>query len=182
VTYYVLFFLHLESRRVSVGASRDIRIRSGWNKSPRSATQETWGYLDRCRYVLHDRDTKFCASFRSVLAAGGVKTVPLPARSPESECFCGTLGSLLFGGATIPTMSAGRGAHCGQLIAHGPRWRTVVYRATGQQDREDHLRLCFRMNARYSSSTFSSSVVSPWIVNVAAFARLFPVVSVLVEK
>jgi hypothetical protein len=50
----------------------------------RSATQETWGYLHPCRYVLRDRDTKFCASFRSVLAAGGVKTIPLPARSPDA--------------------------------------------------------------------------------------------------
>jgi hypothetical protein len=52
-----------------------------------SATQETWGYLHPCRYVLHDRDAKFCASFRSVLAAGGVKTVPLPARSPNLNAF-----------------------------------------------------------------------------------------------
>jgi hypothetical protein len=50
-------------------------------------TQETWGYLDGCRYVLHDRDTKFCASFRSVLAAGGVKTMALPARSPNLNAF-----------------------------------------------------------------------------------------------
>ena len=25
----------------------------------RSATQENWGYLHPCRYVLHDRDAKF---------------------------------------------------------------------------------------------------------------------------
>jgi hypothetical protein len=37
--------------------------------------------------VLHDRDTKFCASFRSVLAAGGVKTIPLPPRSPNLNAF-----------------------------------------------------------------------------------------------
>jgi hypothetical protein len=42
-----------------------------------SATQVTWGYLHPCRYVLHDRDTKFCGSFRSALACGGVKTIPL---------------------------------------------------------------------------------------------------------
>ena len=53
----------------------------------RSATQESWGYLNHCRYVLHDRDTKFCASFRSMLAEGGVKTVPLPARSPNLNAF-----------------------------------------------------------------------------------------------
>jgi hypothetical protein len=53
----------------------------------RSATEETWGYLEQCRYLLHDRDTKFCASFRSVLAAGGMKTIPDPARSPNLNAF-----------------------------------------------------------------------------------------------
>jgi len=37
--------------------------------------------------VLHDRDTKFCASFRSVLRVGGVKTIILPARSPNLNAF-----------------------------------------------------------------------------------------------
>jgi putative transposase len=45
------------------------------------------GYLHRCRYVLHDRDSKFCESFRSVLAMGGVKTIPLPAKSPNLNAF-----------------------------------------------------------------------------------------------
>jgi putative transposase len=53
----------------------------------RSATQEAWGYLHRCRYILHDRDMKFCASFRSVLAGGRVKTIVLPARSPNPNAF-----------------------------------------------------------------------------------------------
>src|ERR1700690_3350096 len=53
----------------------------------RSATQDTWGYLHPCRYVLHDRDAKFCASFRSALATGGIKAIPLPARSPNLNAF-----------------------------------------------------------------------------------------------
>jgi hypothetical protein len=53
----------------------------------RSATQDTWGYLHPSRYVLHDRDTKFCASFRSALASGGVKTIRLPAKSPNLNAF-----------------------------------------------------------------------------------------------
>jgi hypothetical protein len=53
----------------------------------RSATQESWGYLRPCRNVLHDRDSKFCESFRSVLAAGGVKTILLPAKSPNLNAF-----------------------------------------------------------------------------------------------
>src|SRR5712671_2688929 len=83
VTYYVLFFLHLESRRVNVAGITRHPEQAWMEQIARSATQESWGYLNRCRYVLHDRDTKFCALFRSVLAAGGVKTIALPARSPN---------------------------------------------------------------------------------------------------
>ena len=87
VTYCVLFFFIWKAAASMWRGSPDIRIKSGLNRSPVSATEETWGYLDGCRYVLHDRDTKFCASFRSVLAAGGVKTMALPARSPNLSAF-----------------------------------------------------------------------------------------------
>jgi hypothetical protein len=49
----------------------------------RNATDEAWGYLDQRRYVLHDRDTKFCSQFRATLAAGSIKPIQLPARSPN---------------------------------------------------------------------------------------------------
>jgi len=49
----------------------------------RNGVDEESGYLCRHRYVLHDRDTKFCAEFRKTLAAGGVKCLRLPARSPN---------------------------------------------------------------------------------------------------
>ena len=80
-------FLHLESRRVNVAGITRHPDQEWMQQIARSATQETWGYLHPCRYVLHDRDTKFCASFRSVLAAGGVKSIPLPARSPNLNAF-----------------------------------------------------------------------------------------------
>ena len=44
---------------------------------------EGTGYLKGCRYLLHDRDKKFCREFRETLAAGGGKCTPLPARSPN---------------------------------------------------------------------------------------------------
>jgi len=53
----------------------------------RNATDEGWGYLDQRRYVLHDRDTKFCASFRTILAGGGIKAIVLPARSPNLKAY-----------------------------------------------------------------------------------------------
>jgi len=86
-TYYVLFFLHLESRRVSAAGITRYPDQEWMEQIARSATHQAWGYLDGCRYVLSDRDTKFCPSFRSVLAAGGVKTMALPTRSPNLNVF-----------------------------------------------------------------------------------------------
>ena len=53
----------------------------------RNAVDEESGYLRRQRYVLHDRDTKFCADFRKTLGTGGVKCLRLPPRSPNLNAF-----------------------------------------------------------------------------------------------
>jgi len=60
-----------------------------------NATLEGMGHLNGCRYLLHDRDAKFCAEFRETLAVAGVKGVCdcLPA-CPEFECFCRALGAI----------------------------------------------------------------------------------------
>src|SRR6202047_3321801 len=49
----------------------------------RNVTMEEWGFLRNCQYLLHDRDAKFCASFRKLIESGRVKTIRLPARSPN---------------------------------------------------------------------------------------------------
>ena len=53
----------------------------------RNATGEGWGFLGQWRYVLYDRDTKFCSVFRATLAAGGIKPIQLPARSPNLNAY-----------------------------------------------------------------------------------------------
>src|SRR6202790_5123157 len=53
----------------------------------RNAIDETSGYLRQHRYLLHDRDTKFCASFRAMLATGNIKCLALPPRSPNLNAF-----------------------------------------------------------------------------------------------
>jgi putative transposase len=45
------------------------------------------GSLQSCRYLLHDRDTKYCESFRDIVKAGGVKPLKLPACSPNLNAF-----------------------------------------------------------------------------------------------
>ena len=83
VTYYVLFFIEVSNRRVSLGGITRHPDSCWTEQVARNATMQDTGYLNGCRHLLHDRDKKFCREFRETLAAGGVKCTPIPARSPN---------------------------------------------------------------------------------------------------
>jgi hypothetical protein len=87
VTYYVLLFLHLETRRVSLAGITRHPSEEWMTQRARNAVDEDSGYLRRPGYVLHDGDTKFCAEFRKTLASGRVKCLRLPPRSPNLNAF-----------------------------------------------------------------------------------------------
>jgi hypothetical protein len=53
----------------------------------RNATDENSGFLRGQRYLLHDRDTKFCASFLDVLRSSRIRPLALPPRSPNLNTF-----------------------------------------------------------------------------------------------
>jgi len=87
VTYYVLFFIHLDSRRVDI-AGITIHPDEPWMKQiARNATMEGCGVLRDCRYLLHDRDTKYTQAFRAIIASGQVKPLLLPACSPNLNAY-----------------------------------------------------------------------------------------------
>ena len=44
-------------------------------------------FFHEARFLIHDRDPLFSASFRSTLSAAGVETVKLPARSPNLNAY-----------------------------------------------------------------------------------------------
>ena len=87
VTYYVLFFIHLDTRRVSIAGITEHPESVWMEQMGRHVTWEGWGFLQDRRYLLHDRDTKFSESFRDTVMAGGVKPLKLPARSPNLNSF-----------------------------------------------------------------------------------------------
>src|SRR6267378_8268092 len=70
-TYYVLFFLHLETRRASLAGITRHPTETWMEQLARNAIDESSGALRHIRFVLHDRDSKFCASFRSILTSAG---------------------------------------------------------------------------------------------------------------
>jgi len=87
VTYYVLFFLHLGSRKIHVAGVTPHPNAAWMIQVARNVTMEEWGFLAPGQYLIHDRDTKFCAAFQQIIANAGVERVVLPPRSPNLNAF-----------------------------------------------------------------------------------------------
>ena len=83
VTYYVLFFIHLESRRVEIAGITPHPNEAWMKQIARNVTMDEWGFLESRRYLIHDRDTKFTDSFREIIRSSYVEPLKLPARSPN---------------------------------------------------------------------------------------------------
>ena len=83
VTYYVLFFIHLESRRVEIAGVTPHPNEAWMKQIARNVTMDEWGFLESRQYLIHDRDTKFTDSFRAIIKSSHVDPLKLPARSPN---------------------------------------------------------------------------------------------------
>ena len=86
-TYYVLFFLHLETRRISLGGLTQHPTEAWVTQMARNAVYYNYGALSQCLFVIHDRDAKFCSAFDEVLASEGLHCLKLPPRSPDLNAF-----------------------------------------------------------------------------------------------
>ena len=87
VTYYVLFFLHLGSREIHVAGITPHPNEAWMVQVARNVTMEAWGFLTPGQYLIHDRDTKFCAAFHQIIDDAGVERVVLPPRSPNLNAY-----------------------------------------------------------------------------------------------
>ena len=83
VTYYVLFFIHVASRRVHIAGLTPYPNTAWMTQIARNVTMADAGFLSPGQYLLRDRDSKFTPTFDETLKAAGVKAVKLPARSPN---------------------------------------------------------------------------------------------------
>jgi len=83
--FYVLFFIELDSRRVHL---------AGCTTNPSGAwvTQQArnlsfTGRLNRMRFLVHDRDSKFAAAFDEVFGSEGIKVIHTPIRAPQTNAY-----------------------------------------------------------------------------------------------
>jgi putative transposase len=83
VTYYILFFIQVASRRVHIAGMTPHPNGPWMTQMARNSTMTEWGFLTPGQHLLHDRDTKFCSTFQETMKAAGVTPIKLPARSPN---------------------------------------------------------------------------------------------------
>jgi transposase InsO family protein len=83
--FYVLFFIELESRRVHL---------AGCTTNPSGAwvTQQArnlsfTGLLERTRFLIHDRHSKFSGAFDEVFRSEGIKVIHTPIRAPQANAY-----------------------------------------------------------------------------------------------
>jgi transposase InsO family protein len=87
VTYYVLFFIHLGSRKVPIAGMTPHPHEAWMMQIARNLTMERWGFLSPGQYLIHDRDGKYCPAFQQLIDTAGVTCVPLPPRSPNLNAY-----------------------------------------------------------------------------------------------
>jgi putative transposase len=85
VTYYVLFVMDLETRRVHFAGATPNPDGSFMAQIARNLTDAVDGFSVRHRFLICDRDTKFTAQFRLLLEDAGVKMILTPRHGAQLQ-------------------------------------------------------------------------------------------------
>jgi len=87
ITYYLLFFIDIASRKVHVAGITPHPDNAWMTQIARNVTDPHDGFLRDTRYLIMDRDTKYSDAFRGILTRAGMDVVRLPPRSPNLNAF-----------------------------------------------------------------------------------------------
>ncbi|MDA0824863.1 MAG: integrase core domain-containing protein [Proteobacteria bacterium] len=87
VRYFVLFVIDLQTRRVKIAGIVQQPDGQWMRQIARNLSDVDDGSLNRCRYLIHDRDPLFTEAFRKILKSTDVETIKLPARSPNLNAY-----------------------------------------------------------------------------------------------
>jgi putative transposase len=82
---YVLFFIELETRRVHLAGIT--RNPTGQWVAQHARNLAVAGTLDRFRFLIRDRDSKFTGVFDEVFATEGIRVIRTPIRTPVANAY-----------------------------------------------------------------------------------------------
>ena len=94
-TYFVLFVIDLETRRVHIAGITEHPTTSFMAQVARNLTDAVDGFLAGHRILICDRDTKFTAQFKRILRDAGVEVVTTPKQAPNCKAHASHCTSLV---------------------------------------------------------------------------------------
>ena len=86
VTFHTLFFIHLSTRKVVIGGTTTNPNQALMCQVARNLTGDG-GELASAKYLLHDRDGKYCPAFDALLKTAGIEPLLTPPRSPNLNAY-----------------------------------------------------------------------------------------------
>jgi transposase InsO family protein len=83
VTFYLLFVIEQATRKVQFAGCTTNPNEVWMEQIARNLTDSMDGFLENKRYLIMDRDDKYCRGFREIVEQTDVKCLRLPPRSPN---------------------------------------------------------------------------------------------------
>jgi transposase InsO family protein len=85
--YLVFFVIELATRRVEIAGLYRNPNGTWMEQVGRNLVDEQRGFVNKKKYLIHDRDPLYTLSFQRTLAGAGVKSLKLPPRSPNLNAY-----------------------------------------------------------------------------------------------
>jgi putative transposase len=143
MTYYVLSFMRVASRKVCIAGMTTSPDGRWMEQMARNMTMAEIGFLCGCKYLLHDRDGKFCTGFDAILESVGIKVRLLPPRSPnlnahlerwnrsvKEECLS---KMILFGETSLRHVLSNYGSHFHTERNHQGKENVILFPEPGDR-------------------------------------------------
>jgi putative transposase len=87
VTHYLVFMISVADRRVTIAGITTRPDETWMVQIARNITNAQDGALSGKRYLVIDRDTKYCEAFRRIIEDNGINVIRLPPMSPNLNAY-----------------------------------------------------------------------------------------------
>jgi putative transposase len=82
---YVLFVIELDRRRIPLAGITAHPTGARVAQAARNLLMDLDDQVDRLRFLIRDRDTKFTTAFDAVFAGAGIETIKIPPQAPKAN-------------------------------------------------------------------------------------------------